>query len=153
METLEQVKRANAINEELDSLEQQKKDLEDKIATLTSEREVIYTSLLDYIKSTDKKEEQYEDLFLNYFSKNDITWLDDAGLLAKLKESNLKDYIKVVTKESVDKNALKKAFKTNESLKESLKEFYGDKLTEYVTVTTSENHQRMLEHIEESKNK
>lgn len=153
MEELEQVKRANEINDELESLEQQKKELEDKIATLTSERETIYTSLLDYCKESKIVEKQFGSLWLNLFSKSDVAWLDDEGLLAKLKESNLKDYIKVVTKESIDKNALKKAFKTNETLKESLKDFYGTKLTEYVTVTTIENHTKMLEHIKENSKK
>lgn len=153
METVEQVKRANEINEELESLEQQKKELDERVNALTSERESIYAELLQYCLDKTIQEQQVDDLFLNYFSRNDIAWLDDAGLLAKLKAENLKEYIKVTTKESVDKTALKKAFKTNPQLAETCKQFYGDKLTEYVTVTTTENHQRMLEHINESKKK
>lgn len=151
MEVLEQVKRANEINEELESLEQQKKELEDKMSALTSERETLYTSLLDYCKEEKIVEKQFGNLWLNLFSKSDVTWLDDDGLLAKLKESELNDFI--TTKYSVNKKELKKAFKTNETLKESLKEFYGDKLSEYVTVTTYANHVKMLEHIEENRKK
>lgn len=151
METLEQVKRANEINQELDALEQQRFDIIEKISKLSEERATIYASLLDYCKTNGVVEEECNGAFLNYFSKEDVAWLDDDGLLAKLKEDGLKDYIKVTTKESIDKTKLKKDFKTNDSLKESYQAFYGTKLTEYVTVTTPENHTRMLEHIEENK--
>ena len=63
------------------------------------------------------------------------------------------EFIKTVTttKESVDKKELKKAFNRDTALKESYKDFYGTKLTEYVTVTTEENHNKMFEHMEEHK--
>jgi hypothetical protein len=111
----------------------------------------IAAKLLVMVKERNIKDEKVNDLFVTYFSKEDITWLDDAGLLKKLQENGANEFIKVVTKTttSIDKNALKKAFKTNEALKESYKNFYGTKLTEYVAVTTEENHSKMLEHIEE----
>ena len=57
------------------------------------------------------------------------------------------------TTTSLDKTVLKKDLKVDASLKEDLKDFVGDRVVEYVTVTTAENHQKMLEHIEESKKK
>ena len=150
MEVTEQVKRANEINQELEILEQQSSETLEKISKLTEERAIIYASLLDYCKTNGVVEEECANAFLNYFHKEDVAWLDDEGLLAKLKEDGLKDYIKVTTKESIDKTKLKKDFKINTSLKESYKAFYGTKLTEYVTVTTTENHAKMLAHIEEN---
>ena len=142
-------------DDEIDSLENQKKELEEKLKVLNETRDAVYLDLLKDAKAENLKDEKVNDLFVTYFSKEDVTWLDDEGLLAALKQNGAKQFIKVVTttKESIDKKELKKAFKTDASLKESYKQFYGTKLTEYVTVTTEENHKKMLEHIEEgSKN-
>jgi hypothetical protein len=149
----EKVVRAKTLDNEIESLEQQKKELDDKLKVLTSTREAVYLDLLKDVKEQGIKDQQVNDLFVTYFSKEDVTWLDDSGLLKKLQENGAKDYIKVVTKTttSIDKNALKKAFKTDESLKETYKDYYGTKLIEYVTVTTEENHKKMLEHIEGNK--
>ena len=153
MELSEQIKRANEINDKLDAITKQKEELDAQEKILTTEKESIYSKLLTYCKDNSVNEQQIDGLFLNYFSKSEVTWLDDVGLLAKLKAEHLKEYIKVTIKESVDKTALKKALKTDVKLAETCKPFYGDKLTEYVTVTTTENHQKMLEHINESKKK
>ena len=128
--------------------------LEEVLALAQEQRAKIFARLLVLAKEKNLKDEKVNDLFVTYFSKEDVTWLDDAGLLKKLQENGANEYIKVVTKTttSIDKNALKKAFKTNEALKESYKDFYGTKLTEYVTVTTEENHTKMLAHVEENKN-
>jgi len=149
----EKVVKAKTLDDSIESLELQKKELEEKIKTLTEERDSVYLELLTEAKEKHIKDEKVNDLFLTYFSREDVTWLDDAGLLKKLQENKATDFIKVTTKvtTSIDKNALKKAFKTNESLKETYKDYYGTKLTEYVTVTTEENHAKMLEHIEENK--
>ena len=150
----EKVIKAKTLDDEIESLENQKKELEEKIKSLNSERDEIYSDLLVEAKNAGIKDEKLNDLFLTYFSKEDVTWLDDAGLLKKLQENGANEFIKTVTKTtvSVDKNALKKAFKSNESLREEYKAFYGNKLIEYVTVTTEENHTKMLGHIEENKN-
>ena len=152
--TLEQkVINANDLDLLIETLEKQKEELEELIKVEKEKRDLIFSELLAEAKAANIKDEKLGKYFLTYFSKEDITWLDDAGLLKKLQENNATDFIKVTTKvtTSVDKNALKKAFKANESLKEEYKDYYGSKLIEYVTVTTEENHTKMLEHIEEGK--
>ena len=144
----ELVKFAKQTDDFISALEEQKKNIDEGICLAQEQRAEIFSKLLELTKEKKIKDEKVDDLFITYFSKEDITWLDDAGLLKKLQENGANEYIKVVTKTttSVDKNALKKAFKTNAELKESYKDFYGTKLTEYVVVTTEEKHQRMLEH-------
>ncbi len=136
-------------------LEEQRKSLDEVIASAQELRAKIFDRLLVMAKERNLKDEKVNDLFVTYHAKEDVTWLNDEGLLAALKKNGAKEFIKVVTtiKESIDKKELKKAFKTNESIKEAYKDFYGNKLTEYVTVTTEENHEKMLEHIEENYSK
>ena len=145
----EKVIKANKLDTEIEDLEKQIKELQEKINTLKPERDSLYLEVLAEAKEKKIKDQKVADLFVTYFSKDEITWLDDVGLLAALRANNDTAYIKVTTKTttSVDKTALKKAFKTNESLKETYKPFCGNKLTEYVTITTDENHTKMLEHM------
>jgi len=144
---------AKSTDDTISKLEESIKNMQETLKAVEEKRVEIFAKLLTMSKEMNIKDKKVNNLFVTYFSKEDITWLDDAGLLKKLQENGANEFIKVVTKTttSVDKNALKKAFKTNEALKESYKDFYGTKLTEYVTVTTEENHSKMLEHIEESK--
>ncbi len=146
----ELVRFAKSTDDSLAAFEEQKKNLEEVITLAQEQRAKIFARLLMLAKENKIKDEKVNDLFITYFSKEEVTWLDDAGLLKKLQENKANNFIKVTTKvtTSIDKNALKKAFKTDESLKETYKDYYGTKLTEYVTVTTEENHKKMLEHIE-----
>lgn len=143
----EKVQAAKSVDSFISMLEEQiamsKKTLEETMP----DRDAIYASLLKDVKDKGIKDEKVNDLFVTYFSKEDITWLDDEGLLKKLQENAAGEFIKTKVVASVDKNALKKAFKTNKELRESYKDFYGTKLTEYVTVTTEENHSKMLDAI------
>lgn len=141
----------NSLNEELETLAKQKEELEQKIKDIETMRDNYLVEILDEFKKNDKKEEQVGDVFATYFSRKEFVWLDEAGLLKQLQENNANEFIKVKTTTSIDKNALKKAFKTNEALKERYNEFYANKLIEYVVVNAGETHQRMLEHIEETK--
>lgn len=142
-----------SLNKELDDLTKQKEELEQKIKDLETQKATNLADILIEMKSTKLEETEIDGIFATYFSKTDVAWLDDAGLLKKLQENNATKYIKTVTKTttSIDKNALKKAFKEDASLKEQYKAFYGDKLIEYVVVNDAETHARMLEHIEEQK--
>ena len=143
---------AKSMDDEIERLTSQKKELDEKLKALTESRDAVYLDILKDVKEQGIKDQQVNDLFVTYFSKNEITWLDDAGLLKALQENGANKFIKVTTKTttSVDKNELKKAFKADETLKEQYKAYYGDKLTEYVTITTAENHQKMVEHIKEN---
>lgn len=140
---------AKSADDTISKLEESIKNMQETLKTVEEKRVEIFAKLLEMSKKKKLKDEKVNDLFVTYFSKEDITWLDDAGLLKKLQENKANEFIKVTTKvtTSIDKNALKKAFKTDEALKESYKDFYGTKLTEYVTVTTEENHSKMLECI------
>lgn len=144
----ELVRFAKSTDDSIASLESQIKQIQEFLSLAQEQRAKIFSKLLSLAKEKNIKDEKVNDLFVTYFSKEDVTWLDDNGLLAALKKNGAKEFIKTVTttKETVDKNALKKAFKTDETLKEAYKSFYGNKLTEYVTVTTEENHQKMLMH-------
>lgn len=149
----ELVELAKCADEKISVLEEDIKTKQEYLKTLEQQRADIFAKLLSMSKEKNLKDEKVNNLFVTYFCKEDVTWLDDVGLLEALKKNDAKEFIKIVTKTttSIDKNALKKAFKTNESLREQYKDFYGTKLTEYVTVTTEENHTKMLEHIEENK--
>ena len=145
----ELVELAKSTDEKISALEEEIKTKQESLKSLEEERVSIFAKLLVMSKEKNLKDEKVNNLFVTYFCKEDVTWLDDVGLLKELTKNNAKEFIKTVTKTttSIDKNALKKAFKTNDSLREQYKDFYGTKLTEYVTVTTEENHAKMLEHI------
>ena len=128
--------------------------LTEELAALNDSLKLDKEELLKMMKADEEVETRahYDDgvyLFANLFSKNEFSYGDEKALLSKLQEMKLDKYIKVTTttKTAVDKNALKKDLKTDTKLKEDLKDFVGDRLVEYVTVTTPENHQKMLEHI------
>lgn len=149
----EKIINTQELNKELDALTKQKEELEQKIKDAETMKANYLVEILGEMKELGTKEEQVDNIFATLFSRTEVAWLDDVGLLKKLQENNANEFIKVTTKvsTSIDKNALKKAFKTNESLKEQYKEFYGDKLIEYVVVNDAETHARMLEHIETGK--
>ena len=168
METLnEQVKNFNKeetillISSQSKELEEKKKQLEELQAQIDELEECIdhnKTLLLEIMKEDEEVEYRLKCgddnyLFANLFSKNEFSYGDEKALLSKLQEMKLDKYIKTTTttKIAIDKNALKKDLKVDTKLKEDLKDFVGDRLVEYVTVTTPENHQKMLEHIEENK--
>ena len=149
----ELVRFAKSTDDSIKSFEQLKNNIEETLKLAQEQRAKIFARLLTIAKEKHIKDEKVNDLFVTYFSKEEITWLDDAGLLAALMKNGATEFIKTVTttKESVDKKELKKAFNRDTALKESYKDFYGTKLTEYVTVTTEENHNKMFEHMEEHK--
>lgn len=154
MELKEKVSQAKQLDDEIETLKKQKEELEAKIKTVSEERDNLYLDLLEEAKKAKIEDQGFDNnLFLTYFSKLDVTWLDDEGLLKKLQENNALEFIKTVVKTtvSVDKKALKAAFKTNKHLREDYKPFYGYKKIEYVTVTTKQNHDKMIEHIVEHK--
>ena len=139
------------VEEKQKQIEQLEKEIEELTATIEDDK----LNLLNHMKEEKQEVFEEDDLVAQLFVKNEFSYGDEKALLNKLQEMKLNQYVKVTTKTttSIDKNALKKDLKTNTSLKESLSDFVGDRVVEYVVVTTQEKHQRMLEHIEESKNK
>lgn len=132
--------------EEITKLQESKNELQNKL-------DLFNDDLLKKMINNKETEIKTNNLVATYFSKNEFTYGDENALLNYLKDKGLNQYItvKTTTKESINKNNLKKDLKSNEELKQSLKDFVGDKLIEYVVVTTEENHEKMLEHIEQGK--
>lgn len=132
--------------EEITKLQESKNELQNKL-------DLFNDNLLKEMITNKQTEIKINNLVATYFSKNEFTYGDENALLNYLKDKGLNQYItvKTTTKESINKNNLKKDLKSNEELKQSLKDFVGDKLIEYVVVTTEENHEKMLEHIEQGK--
>lgn len=149
----EKVLKAHELDSAVEEAELNVANATNSLKSAKDARDALYLELLTEAKVKGVKDQQVEDLFITYFSKEDITWLNDEALLKKLQENKDTQFIKTTVKTtvSVDKNALKKAFKADEAIKEEYKEYYGNKLIEYVIVTTSENHEKMLEHIKEGK--
>ena len=140
---------------EVEAKQKQIEQLEKEIEELTVTIEDDKLNLLNHMKEEKQEVFEEDDLVAQFFAKNEFSYGDEKALLKKLQDMNLTQYVKVTTKTttSIDKNNLKKDLKVNAELKESLKDFVSDRVTEYVVVTTKENHQKMLEHIEEGKKK
>ena len=141
---------------EVEKKEQAIKDAQQQVEDIKKDVALAKEVLLDAMKQ-DKREviDTKFKLVAQFFTKNEFSYGDEKALLSKLQEMKLNQYIKTTTKTTtaIDKNTLKKDLKVNTKLKESLKDFVGDRLSEFVVVTTKENHKKMLEHIEEGKKK
>lgn len=138
-------------------LEKSKKDKEEEqtklkedISNLDIQIQEKKKLLLEAMKEAKSEEITTEDIVATYFSKENISYTSDKDVLTYLKENNYNDLITTKTTESLNKNALKKALKTDTGLNEALESMTIKSLTEWVVVTDSETHQKMLEHIEEN---
>ena len=132
-----------------ESLEQIKLDIErldNKIETLSQE-------LLKEFKNNKLPRYTLDDknLIAEKFSRENIGYTSDSDVLNYLKTNYNSQYIKTKITESLDKNALKKAIKTDSVLAEALQSMTVKSVTEYIVVTDTENYKRMLEHINEGK--
>ena len=143
---------------EIFELKKQKEDLEQKqeeykiqINNLNATIDLKEKDLLNAMKAADTKEIDLTDIVATYFSKENVSYTSDAAVLSYLKENNYNDLITTKTTESLNKNALKKALKTDLNLSKALEDLTVTNLTEWVVVTTKENHDKMLEHIEQNK--
>ena len=147
------VEQINVIQGDIDALNQQIAELQSQLTLKSSELETAKASLLSQMQESKLEEyhDEEKDLFATVFSKTNIGYSSDSDVLAKLKGTQFAKFIKVKTTESLDKNPLKKEIKSNKELEELLKPLIVESTTTYVVVTTSENHTKMLEHIEENK--
>ena len=130
--------------------EEEQTKLKEDISNLDIQIQEKKKLLLDAMKEAKSEEITTEDIVATYFSKENISYTNDKDVLNYLKENNYNDLITTKTTESLNKNALKKALKTDTSLNEALESMTIKSLTEWVVVTDSETHQKMLEHIEEN---
>ena len=149
----EKIKKVYDLKMKQEEIQAKQEELKQQLNDLTQEQERLSNEILVEMKTNNVSEQDTDNLVAQYFSKNEFSYGDEKLLLSKLKELSLDKFIKTVTKTttSIDKNNLKKELKADADLKETLKDYVGDRLVEYVVVTTKEKHERMLEHIEEGK--
>ena len=139
------------LKKQKEDLESKQTDIKNQIATLDNEIETKEKDLLVFMKESDSKEIDLTDIVATYFSKENVSYTSDKDVLDYLKQNNYNDLITIKTTESLNKNALKKALKTDENLSKALNDLTVTNITEWVVVTTKENHDKMLEHIESNK--
>ena len=149
----ENISKSYQLRQQIKDLENQEADIKARKAILESELDLIDSDLLAEIKTLGKQEIEANGLFLNHFKKVTVGYTSDSDVLKFLKDNGFNSLFKTKVTEALDKTAIKKELKTNEALKEALSQYIVEKLTEYVVVTDAENHQRMLEHIEEGSKK
>ena len=153
MDLNEKIKKVYELKTKQEEIQAKQEELKQQLNELAQEQEKLSSEILVEMKTNNVSEQDTDNLVAQYFSKNEFSYGDEKLLLSKLKELSLDKFIKTVTKTttSIDKNNLKKELKVDADLKETLKDYVGDRLVEYVVVTTKENHEKMLEHIDNSK--
>lgn len=132
-------------------LKNTKECLEATLKEVTTELEENSKLLLNAMKESNIVEFSYSEqgLFINKFEKKSVSYKDEKEVIKFLKEKYNGNYIRTKTtiEESLDKNPLKTAIKTDSVLNNFLKDMIQEKITEYVVITNEENHNKMLEHI------
>ena len=153
MDLNEKIKKVYELKTKQEEIQAKQEELKQQLNELAQEQEKLSSEILVEMKTNNVSEQDTDNLVAQYFSKNEFSYGDEKLLLSRLQELSLDKFIKTVTKTttSIDKNNLKKELKVNADLKETLKDYVGDRLVEYVVVTTKENHEKMLEHIDNSK--
>lgn len=133
------------ISKQIEDFKKQSTEIDKNITELEA-------SLLALMKQCeDTREFEIDDIVSTRFERENIGYTSDADVLKYLKEKYNGQYITTKVTEALDKNALKKAIKTDMSLAEALHSMTVKSITEYVVVTDVENHKLMLEHINEAK--
>lgn len=153
MDLNEKIKKVYELKTKQEEIQAKQEELKQQLNELAQEQEKLSNEILVEMKTNNVSEQDTDNLVAQYFSKNEFSYGDEKLLLSRLQELSLDKFIKTVTKTttSIDKNNLKKELKVDANLKETLKDYVGDRLVEYVVVTTKENHEKMLEHIDNSK--
>lgn len=135
-----------------------KEAIESKINDLKAELEQVEAyiedcsnDLLNRMKSQETKEISVDNLVAETFTRENIGYTSDKDVLEYLKNNGYSQYVKTKVTESLDKTPLKKAIKADEKLAQALDSMTVKTISEYVVVTTKENHEKMLEHIEKNK--
>jgi len=137
-----EIEELNKKNEDLLSQINKNKEEIKKLETLVDEDK---KDLLLQIENDDPI--KVNDIIAQRFHRTNVGYTDEKELINYLKEKNYSSFIKQKITESLDKNPLKKEIKNNESFKEELKNFIINEVVDYVVVTTKENYEKILEHI------
>lgn len=122
---------------EIFDLKNQKKELEEKqnyykeeISKVDTEIQLKEEDLLKAMKDAKETELVVDDIYVTYFSKENVGYTSEKDVLQYLKDNNYTTLISSKTTESLNKNALKKALKTDTSLNEALESMTIKSLTE-----------------------
>ena len=137
------------LKEVKEKLEADSASIAEELKTVNSQIDLLLKDLLDSFKKSDVNKLEFDNLVAEKFTKESIAYTSDADVVNYLKEKYAGKHIKTKITENLDKNSLKKAIKTDTELAEALEAMLVKTSTEYVVVTTAENHAKMLEHINE----
>lgn len=151
----------NALISDIHELKDAKKHLEEAVTILKTSISSIddkinakEAALLEYMKLNNQLlDTDVPNLVAAVFRKESVGYTSESDVLAYLKANNRDDLIKIKTTESLDKTAIKKALKSDSTLAENLDSMTTRLITEYVVVTTADNYNKMVEHINEGSNK
>ena len=151
MTLVESVSKAHALRTEKKNLEAQVAELTAKIAEIDEALKPIDSDILTALKEKNKDELEFEGgIFANLFKRESTGYTDEKAVIKWLKDNDFKQFVKVT--EAINKKDLNKELKTNADLKKKLESMTSTKVTEYITVTDAENHEKMIQHINEGKN-
>ena len=140
----------HALSEQKAILENTLNELKNQIAALDTELNNHRSELEMQLKISGINEIEYDNLVAFIQTRNTTGYKSESDIIRILKESRDSQYIKTKVSESIDKNALKKALKTDSELTELLDPYIQKGTSDVLIVTTVENKIKMLEHINES---
>ena len=147
----ELIKKIFSLQESKEKLEEAQTKLKDDISVLDTEIQETKKELLNSMKAVNSSEVVTDDmLYATQFSKETIAYKDEQEVLAWLKNNNYSNLVTVKTTEALNKKEINKLIKTDEALKTGLDNLTTTTKTEWVVVTNQENHEKMLEHIEDN---
>lgn len=154
------IEKIKVLMQEIYRLKTEKKEKEEALAVikaelekLDAEIEPLSLALLSEFNLDNQEEFNWEEekLIAKKFSKENIGYTSETDVLNYLKDKYNGQYIRSKLTEALDKNALKKAIKTDKELAASLESMTVKSVTEYVVVADAESYKLMLEHINEAK--
>lgn len=134
------------IDKQMEELKAQGKNIDEEISNLGK-------LLLEHMHNGDVREFEIDGIVSSMFNRENIGYTSENDVLNYLKKEYNGQYIRTKVTEALDKNALKKAIKTDEVLAKALESMTVKTVSEYVVVTDVENHKLMLEHINNGTNK
>lgn len=143
-----EIQKRDALEKEITSLEENLKNKKEELKKFDANIDSLKADLLAEMNSIFYDNLECGDVIAKKFTRENITYSSDAEVLTYLKEHEHPELIRVKVTESLDKNALKKALKTDEQLSKDLEGLTKKETTEYLVVTTKEKYIKMLEHID-----
>lgn len=134
------------LNDKIAEYKKKTDELKAGIKELDSKIEADSKIILDTMKTFNATSFETGDIVASKMSRDSVGFSDEAKAIDFLK----KNFANLI-KESIDKKEFNKEFKTNKALADGVKPFTVVNTTDYVVVTTKENTEKMLKHINEGK--